>query len=183
MLLIGEGGRPPKPTFVITRGYTNELWAMTESCWKQEPSERPEVSEILKALKIAAEQWKPHNGGSPQDYWSPTLCEESDSHSDSEPEDKDVTADAFDSPPHSPLVKTLVPVPPCPVSPPSTMNDETPPEHTPAASDENKILYASKDLLCAGPRYPSQPPLTSLSLLPFHHPRRQRMRYHLELFL
>ena len=51
--------RPPPPA---TRGYTEELWKMLESCWNQNPNERPTVDSVLKVLTIAAERWEPGYG-------------------------------------------------------------------------------------------------------------------------
>lgn len=62
-LLIGDGVRPQKPNFLITRGYTEELWEATVSCWSEKPRERPTVDYVLKALGVAGEQWKPMCGG------------------------------------------------------------------------------------------------------------------------
>jgi hypothetical protein len=67
MLRIIQGVRPPKPIFVITRGYTEDLWEMTTRCWDEKPLERPKVDDLLKALKTAAKQWKPTLSFSPQD--------------------------------------------------------------------------------------------------------------------
>ena len=76
MFQILKGERPKKPIFVITRGYTEELWGMTESCWKQDPDERPAVDYVLDTLSRAAEEWKPRGGElsapSPVDDWSST---------------------------------------------------------------------------------------------------------------
>ena len=88
MFYIIEGGRPNKPEFKITRGYTKELWEMTTRCWKQDPIERPTVDEVLEALRIAAELWKPKYGGLStlsQDELNPTLYDE-ESYSPTVPE-------------------------------------------------------------------------------------------------
>ena len=91
MCYIIEGMRPSEPKFNITRGYTEELWEMTTRCWKQDPAERSTVDEVLGAVRIAAEKWKPK--GLPtlsQDGQSPTLHEEGpDSPTDPEPENKE----------------------------------------------------------------------------------------------
>jgi len=111
MFDIIQGVRPKKPIFAITRGYTEELWEMTMRCWKEAPNERPRVDYILDALGVAAEQWKPRYGGistlSPQDDWSPTLYgEESDSPTDSKPEN----VPSLD-PARSPPTETPAPIP------------------------------------------------------------------------
>ena len=56
---ILQGVRPKKPIFVITRGYTEELWQMTTTCWEEDPANRPAIDVILGKLNSAAEQWKP----------------------------------------------------------------------------------------------------------------------------
>jgi len=67
----------------MTRGYTTELWEMTMSCWKEDPSDRPSVDHVLSVLKSVAGEWRPRYGSldilSPQNDSSPTLAEESDS--------------------------------------------------------------------------------------------------------
>jgi len=76
----------------ITRGYTQELWDMSMSCWDVEPSKRPKVERVLGTLIIAAKQWEPKYGGfSIQDDCDQTASEEqSDSSTDPEPEDQPV---------------------------------------------------------------------------------------------
>ena len=111
MLQIIDGVRPPKPIFIITRGYTEDLWELTTRCWNQSSFERPTVDRVLDGLKVAAEQWKPLLPSSPQDDLSPTLwAEESDSHTFSEPEDECAVTDPSLPPdsPRSPVIKTLV---------------------------------------------------------------------------
>lgn len=56
---ILQGVRPKKPIFVITRGYTEELWQMTTACWEVDPAKRPAIDVILGTLSSAAKQWKP----------------------------------------------------------------------------------------------------------------------------
>ncbi|KAF9654244.1 kinase-like protein [Thelephora ganbajun] len=150
MLHIIQGVRPKKPIFAITRGYTEELWAMTTSCWEENPTERPTVDYVLEALKMAAEQWKPKHGGlsilSPSDDWSPTpSAEDSDS---SESEDEPFMANVSPSlnPPQPHIVETPVPTPP-PLSPaltpfvplPSTTKIEEPPEMIRTTSEKEEI--------------------------------------------
>jgi len=59
---IIQGARPKKPNFAKTRGYTEELWEITTSCWDEVPTKRPAVDYVLDALGIAAEQWKSEHG-------------------------------------------------------------------------------------------------------------------------
>jgi hypothetical protein len=47
MLAIMRGERPPRPTH---QALTNELWALTQHCWDQDPHVRPEMSKALKVL-------------------------------------------------------------------------------------------------------------------------------------
>ena len=60
VLRIFDGMRPKVPDFATTRGYTKELWEMTTTCWKEDPTKRPTVDYVLGVLKDAAEQWKPN---------------------------------------------------------------------------------------------------------------------------
>ena len=77
MISILKGTRPVKPTFDTTRGYTEELWEMTTSCWKDDPRDRPTVDYVLDLLGSAAEQWESEYGWidspSPEDDRSSTL--------------------------------------------------------------------------------------------------------------
>ena len=56
ILCILEGVRPKTPIFAATRGYTDKLWEMTTSCWKEDPSDRPTVDHVLALLENAAEE-------------------------------------------------------------------------------------------------------------------------------
>ena len=98
MTRILQGEPPKKPIFSITRGYTQELWDMTTSCWDVEPTKRPTVDRVLDALIIAAEQWRPKHGVSTQDDRDPTTSEESDSPADFEPENEPIDDTSSDSP-------------------------------------------------------------------------------------
>ncbi|KAF9647362.1 kinase-like protein [Thelephora ganbajun] len=55
---IIRGTRPSKPAFAISRGYTEGLWDLTIACWRQDPAERPTITNILGSLGNAALQWK-----------------------------------------------------------------------------------------------------------------------------
>ena len=59
---IIQGTRPKKPNFAKTRGYTEELWEVTTSCWDEDPTKRPAVDYVLTALGGAVEQWKSEHG-------------------------------------------------------------------------------------------------------------------------
>ena len=143
MLRIIDGVRPLKPIFVITRGYTEDLWELTTRCWNQDPFERPTVDRVLDGLEPAAEQWKPRLPLSPQDDLSPTLsAEESDSHTFSEPEDEHVATDHSLPPdsPRSPVIKTPVTATPSlPVLSSWAAKVETSFGYIPATFDEEKI--------------------------------------------
>ena len=90
---------------------------MTESCWNQDPDERPTVDHVLGTLKRAAEEWKPRGGElsapSPVDDWSSTpLAEGRDSPTVPEHEDGPVTTTTTPSSfvsPQPPVIKTPVP--------------------------------------------------------------------------
>jgi len=45
---IMTGGRPPRPTH---QNCTDELWALVQRCWNQDPYLRPEVSEAANVLR------------------------------------------------------------------------------------------------------------------------------------
>jgi len=47
-LAIVEGKRPQRPTHP---SFTEELWALVQCCWDQDPRLRPEVSEVLNDLR------------------------------------------------------------------------------------------------------------------------------------
>ena len=48
-LAVKDGVRPPRPTH---RGLTDELWELIERCWDADPRKRPEISAVLKTLRI-----------------------------------------------------------------------------------------------------------------------------------
>jgi len=125
ILCVLEGVRPKEPIFAATRGYTRELWEMTMSCWKEDPSDRPTVDCVLAALKSVAGVWKPKHGAlavlSPRNDWSPTLAEESDSAIASEHESEPPTTPASLDTFQLPVIKPLVPT-----EPPATVDSRTP---------------------------------------------------------
>ena len=82
MRYLLDGARQKKPIFVITRGYTEELWEMTTSCWEEDPTKRPTVDYVLGVLSSAAERWEPKCGGFSTQYYT----EESDSEHEDEPD-------------------------------------------------------------------------------------------------
>ena len=48
VMAIVNGRRPPQPTHPALTG---ELWTLMQRCWDQDPHSRPEVSEVLMALR------------------------------------------------------------------------------------------------------------------------------------
>jgi len=130
VLSILRGKRPKKPIFDTTRGYTEELWEMTTSCWKEDPTDRPAVDSVLVALKNAAGQWESEDGAldilSPRDDCSPTLAEESGSptvfYHAGEPPAAPPSPDTFQPPAIKPLASTTINHP----EPPATVDLRTP---------------------------------------------------------
>jgi len=55
---ILKGARPKKPSFATTRGFTEELWELTTTCWQPDPMERPTLSDLLRLLGNMAPQWQ-----------------------------------------------------------------------------------------------------------------------------
>lgn len=58
VMQIISGERPKKPSFSISRGYTEDLWKLTAECWQKDPTTRPTVSDLLHQLGEAAREWK-----------------------------------------------------------------------------------------------------------------------------
>ena len=138
MVHIIRGEPPKKPIFFITRGYTQELWDMTTSCWDVEPTKRPTIDHVLGALTIAAERWEPRCGGfSTQDDCDQTASEEeSDPSTDIEPEDEPVdNTPGSPDPPRPLVIQTPAPAP-LSVSSASTVMEPAQLESTPAVSKE-----------------------------------------------
>ena len=54
---IIEGERPKKPEEPALLGFSGELWAIVERCWKENRDERPTVEEILSCLNDATAFW------------------------------------------------------------------------------------------------------------------------------
>ena len=146
MYHIIDGVRPAKPNFVLTRGYTEELWAMTTSCWNEVATERPTVDHVLEVLEAAAERWKSRYWGSstmsPTDSWSQTLHgEESGSPAICESEDEPIVTDIYSTRgARSPTIEIPVPATPPspPIPPPSTAKDKGESRHTHATVSHEK---------------------------------------------
>jgi len=47
MIKIIQGERPPRPT---NSALTDDVWALMEMCWEQEPQSRPVMREVLQVL-------------------------------------------------------------------------------------------------------------------------------------
>jgi hypothetical protein len=63
---VGRGGRPPRPTHSLsqTRGLTDTMWHLVESCWDGDPAKRPAASQIvdhLRNLPDRPEDDRPHD--------------------------------------------------------------------------------------------------------------------------
>jgi len=50
-LAIVEGKRPQQPTHPT---FTEELWALVQRCWDQDPHRRPDVLEVLNVLRSSS---------------------------------------------------------------------------------------------------------------------------------
>jgi len=48
---VVQGRRPDRPTPNHHRSMSNDLWRLTQVCWKQEPSTRPPISHIYEELR------------------------------------------------------------------------------------------------------------------------------------
>ena len=108
---ILKGERPEKPDFDTTLGYTEELWEMTTSCWKEDPGDRPTVDCVLGTFKSAAERWETEHEEidtpSPRHGWNSTpLTERLDSPTISEHEIEPATCTTASASPN--YVESLV---------------------------------------------------------------------------
>ena len=56
---IVNGERPKKPNFIVSCGYTEELWKLTEDCWNADPSKRITVDNLAMAFEGEVPKWKP----------------------------------------------------------------------------------------------------------------------------
>ena len=149
MIHILDGVRPEKPDLSITRGYTDELWEMTTSCWEEDSIKRPTVDFVLGVLGSTGERWKFKNGEfSAQDDWGLTPLTDG-SESEHENESVIFTASVLLNHPQPPAIKIPVPVPvpltptttpPVPIL--STAEDETPPKTISATPSKEKIKPA-----------------------------------------
>ncbi len=52
MAVCIEDKRPPRPSEPATqRGLDNSMWSLMQACWKTEPSERPDMSQVIAHFK------------------------------------------------------------------------------------------------------------------------------------
>ena len=49
MLAIMNGKRPPRPTHPT---FTEDLWTLMQRCWHQDPTSRPQISEVVQILTL-----------------------------------------------------------------------------------------------------------------------------------
>jgi len=164
---ILKGERPKKPIFSTTRGYTEELWEMTTSCWKRDPSDRPTVAEVLCALKNAAEQCESECGEmdtpSPKDDRNTALAEESDLSMTSKHENKPPHTASTSLDPFQPFVtKSLTPIALYHPEPPATADPRTP---HPQSDTAKTAPSASPTTAGVQSQYTSDTPLTPDEML------------------
>ena len=58
-MAVLNGERPKKPNFKISRGYTKELWKLTEDCWDADPSKRITIENLAKGFESEVSKWRP----------------------------------------------------------------------------------------------------------------------------
>jgi len=58
MMAVQAGKRPLRPSYALSRirGLNDEIWHLIETCWNQEPSQRPTSDQILEQLKALPDQ-------------------------------------------------------------------------------------------------------------------------------
>ena len=59
MLAVATGGHPVKPLHATSLGFSDELWALVQSCWSRLGSERPTAQGLLDYLSRASPDWVP----------------------------------------------------------------------------------------------------------------------------
>jgi len=61
LIRIVGGQRPPRPE-ARELGLSDSMWGIVERCWKQDPAERPKISEVLDFFnEVAAAHSLPHS--------------------------------------------------------------------------------------------------------------------------
>ena len=48
VMLISRGGRPEMPEDAREVGLTNDMWALLENCWQEDPYRRPSIEEVVR---------------------------------------------------------------------------------------------------------------------------------------
>ena len=51
IIRISRGGRPEVPDDAREVGLTNDMWALIENCWHQNPDRRPSMREVVRRLQ------------------------------------------------------------------------------------------------------------------------------------
>ena len=59
MRAVVEGRHPVKPPYAKSLGFSDELWALVESCWSRSSSERPTAERLLDHLSRTSPDWAP----------------------------------------------------------------------------------------------------------------------------
>jgi len=54
-----RGDRPERPQGAESKWFTDEVWGISEHCWKPEPTDRPGVDCVLQCLEEASVFWTP----------------------------------------------------------------------------------------------------------------------------
>ena len=59
VLAVVRGRRPSKPPHAESLGFSDTLWALTQSCWSETTSTRPTARQLLDCLSLASPTWVP----------------------------------------------------------------------------------------------------------------------------
>lgn len=54
-----EGEHPNRPQGAEGKWFTDDIWAITECCWKPDPGDRPSIDRVLQYLDEASRFWTP----------------------------------------------------------------------------------------------------------------------------
>ncbi|EMD36911.1 hypothetical protein CERSUDRAFT_50977, partial [Gelatoporia subvermispora B] len=60
--------RPQRPLEARTFGLCDEVWAMAESCWQRDPSQRPSIASVLEQLWAKLEHPESHGPQEPPEW-------------------------------------------------------------------------------------------------------------------
>ena len=55
--LVLAGRRPSRPADREILGLSDDLWALVEKCWAEDPTVRPKIANILPFLEAASSHW------------------------------------------------------------------------------------------------------------------------------